>query len=193
MRRALIPLALLFGCSSGGVSGSAPAEMIMPEPEPVMAPKQAPADNESALQALGYADTERAEAGFGSGASTSRTMSEQPAEPPAPAKKRLVYYNGFMELRVTEPQQTLEQAVKKTEEAGGYVETFSDNRVVLRVPVALFRDIFDDLLALGEIVSRSVNAQDITDAYTSMELRLKTLRASRDRLIELLARARTEE
>lgn len=182
MNKWWIPLVALAACSRG----SAPADMsdfgaVQAEPAPVMVRKEAggSAVEDALLEAPADITTSPAR--------------NEAAKPAPPTQKRLVYYNGFMELRVTEPQQTLERAVQMAEDAGGYVETFAGNRIVLRVPVAVFRSIYDDMLKLGEIVSRSVNAQDITEAYTSVELRLRTLRASRDRLIELLARARTEE
>jgi hypothetical protein len=64
--------------------------------------------------------------------------------------------------------------------------------VTLRVPVAKFKDIFAKLLKLGEVVDKSITAHDVTEAFTAIELRLETARVSRDRLISLLAKARSE-
>lgn len=114
------------------------------------------------------------------------------SSPPDDAPKRKVHYNGYAKLRATQPQLVLEQVVAVAEQVGGYVENLASNSATVRVPVASFRPTVEKLLTLAELVSRSVTAQDITDAYTSVELRLKTLRSSRDRLIDLLARAKTE-
>jgi len=109
-----------------------------------------------------------------------------------PQRARMVHYNGYAKLRVTSAKQTLADAVKLGEGAGAYVEALSDTTVTLRVPVAKFRELYAALLKLGDVIDRSMTAQDVTDAFTAADLRLRTLKASRDRLIELLARARNE-
>lgn len=150
-------------------------------PRAAMAERAAPVDASGLAADLAPAEPE-----------PSPAPEAKPAPQPDPGP-RLVYYNGYGKLRVTTPAETLESAVRIVEAAGGYVETFAGNRVVLRVPVAEFRNLFDQLLGLGEVLDRSITAQDITEAFTSTQLRLRTLKASRDRLIELLARARNEQ
>jgi hypothetical protein len=108
----------------------------------------------------------------------------------APKPKRMVHYNGFLKLRVSNPTETLQQATEIADAAGGYVESLSSTTVTLRVPVAKFREIYTKLAKIGDVLSRSMTAHDVTDAFVAMDLRVKTLRASRDRLITLLARAK---
>jgi len=108
----------------------------------------------------------------------------------APRPKRMVHYNGFLKLRVSNPTETLQQATEIADAAGGYVESLSSTSVTLRVPVARFREIYTKLAKIGDVLSRSMTAHDVTDAFVAMDLRVKTLRASRDRLIALLARAK---
>ncbi len=110
---------------------------------------------------------------------------------PAPVK-RMVQYNGSIKLQATNPKEGVDRAVKLVKSVGGYVENLSGTTVTLRVPVAQFRSIFDKLLKFGDVLSRSVSAQDVTDAFTALDLRIRTLEASRDRLISLLARAKRE-
>ncbi|MEL6543213.1 MAG: DUF4349 domain-containing protein [Myxococcota bacterium] len=184
-------IALGTGCSRGGEMEAAPAVM-----DESMVGDRAPGSG-AGYNSFGDLGDE-AEAAPAEGGARAESPAEAPARTapgttaPAPAK-RLVYYNGFTQLRVTTPQDTLERAVQIAEDAGGYVESFAGTRVVLRVPVARFRPLFEQFLTLGEVLQKSVTAQDITDAFTSTQLRLKTLTASRDRLIELLARARDEQ
>ncbi len=117
-----------------------------------------------------------------------------PAAKPAPAKQqRMVHYDGYAKLKVTSPEETLDAAVRIAESAKGYVESRAGTTVSLRVPVAAIREVFDRLLELGDVMARSLKAADITDAYLAAELRLKTLRASRDRLVELLANANEQQ
>ncbi|OGR10013.1 MAG: hypothetical protein A2341_05500 [Deltaproteobacteria bacterium RIFOXYB12_FULL_58_9] len=105
-----------------------------------------------------------------------------------PEIKRMVHYNGHLKLRVTNPTETLQQASEIADEAGGYVENLTGTTVTLRVPVAEFRAVYTKLATIGDVLSRSMSAQDVTDAFVAMDLRVKTLRASRDRLIVLLGK-----
>jgi hypothetical protein len=102
----------------------------------------------------------------------------------------MVHYNGFLRLRVTNPTETLQQVSEMADAAGGYVEALTATSVTLRVPVAEFRGLFDRLAKIGDVLSRSMTAQDVTDAFIALGLRVKTLKASRARLIELLGKAK---
>ncbi|MBN1959485.1 MAG: DUF4349 domain-containing protein [Deltaproteobacteria bacterium] len=130
----------------------------------------------------------------GPGAANQREESEsiEGQEQPPAKINRMVHYNGFVKLRVTSPKETLASAAKLSETVGGYIESLTDNAITLRVPVAKFREIYAAVLKLGDVLDRSMTAEDVTDSYTYISLRLKTLKASRDRLIDLLARARKE-
>ncbi|MBC7794726.1 MAG: DUF4349 domain-containing protein [Clostridia bacterium] len=119
------------------------------------------------------------------------TLGDKPKQDEAPAK-RMVHYDGWVRVRVTDPRKTLDAAAQLAIAAGGYVERQDNTMVMLRVPVAKVRDAFTELQKLGDVLSRSLTAQDVTDSFTAAELRLKTLRASRDRLIALLATVKDE-
>jgi len=69
----------------------------------------------------------------------------------------------------------------------------SDESVTLRIPVARFRETYDAALKLGDVLQRSMTAQDVTESYQALDLRIATLKASRARLIDLLANAKTEQ
>lgn len=109
---------------------------------------------------------------------------------PAPKPKRMVHYNGFLRLKVTNVTETLQHASEIADAVGGYVENLTATSVTLRVPVAHFRETFKKIAKIGDVMSRSMTAQDVTDAFVATELRIKTLHASRDRLIALLGKAR---
>lgn len=110
--------------------------------------------------------------------------------PEAPA--RMVHYDGWMQIRVANPRETLEAAVTLTAEMGGRTERMSGNTVTLRIPVERFEEGFAALLALGDVMNKSIRADDVTEAYTAIDLRANTLRATQKRLIALIARAKDE-
>lgn len=107
--------------------------------------------------------------------------------------KRSVHYNGYARMRVTRPTEVLDQVVAMTTKQGGFVERLSSTSVTVRVPVDQFQSTFDQLVKLGDVLEKSITAQDVTDALMEIGLRLETARATRERLIALLAKARTEE
>ncbi len=115
------------------------------------------------------------------------------AGPAAPAPgPRMVFYAGHTQLRVAKVLEAVDALTALAAARGWQVERVYGNSMVLRVPVATFEESFAAVLATGEVVSKSVSADDITEAFTAVDLRLRTARSARDRLIELLARATTE-
>jgi hypothetical protein len=109
------------------------------------------------------------------------------------ARERMIHYDGFMHLRTPRPVEVVDEATRIVEDAGGYVEQLDGERAVFRVPVAEFQTVFDRLLDLGDVLDRSVTAEDVTDAFMDADLRLKIARATHQRLVELLAKAREEK
>jgi hypothetical protein len=120
------------------------------------------------------------------------TAAPDTAGPAAPAPARMVHYQGTARLRVGKEQEGVDAVVAIATAAGGGVEQQYGSTVVLRVPVAKFRETFDAILRVGEVVSKSIAAEDVTEAFMSVELRLSTATARRDRLVALLAQAKDE-
>jgi len=61
----------------------------------------------------------------------------------------------------------------------------------IRVPPDRLDALMDSVAALGDVESRSVGVEDVTERVIDAEARLNSLRASRDRLRQLLDRAAT--
>ncbi len=112
---------------------------------------------------------------------------------PKPIDRRLLHYTGFLELQVTAPAEVIAKASTLATASGGYIEHARDLHVVLRVPVARFQEIFDAVQALGTLLHKNVSVEDISDSYRDTDLRLATLRATRERLQVLLAHAKDEK
>jgi hypothetical protein len=118
-------------------------------------------------------------------------LAEQVAEE-SPAESRMVHYDGYARLRVGKLEEAADALVKLATEAGGRVEQLNRTRLVLRVPVDRFRDRFAAMLGVGDVLDKSITAQDVTEAFQSLELRLQSARAARERLQALLAKAKDE-
>ncbi len=86
------------------------------------------------------------------------------------------------------------KAVAFTEAFGGYVETKSDSgetlaRATFRVPVATFKETITKLEDSGEVLSRSVKGEDVTEDYVDVQARLANKIVLRDRIKSLLSKA----
>ncbi len=127
--------------------------------------------------------------------STAPTPEPEPGPEQAteqPAAERMVHYDGWARLRVTRVQELLDQVAAMAEELGGKVERMYSGTITVAVPVAGFEAAFAQILSLGDVMDKSITATDVTEAFTSMELRLRTAETTRTRLQALLARAEEE-
>ncbi|MEQ1569412.1 MAG: DUF4349 domain-containing protein, partial [Myxococcota bacterium] len=115
-----------------------------------------------------------------------------PAEQADQAEQRMVHYDGWMRLRVANPRDTLEAVVVAVEKLGGRTEHMAGTVITVRVPVAKFDEAWAALIAFGDVLDKSVRADDVTEQFTAMDLRARTLRETRNRLVELLARSKDE-
>ena len=60
---------------------------------------------------------------------------------------------------------------------------------VIRVPAEQLGALLDSVAALGKVGRRSISAEDVTDRVVDTEARLSALRATRDRLKQLMERS----
>lgn len=118
-----------------------------------------------------------------------------PEEPPpdeAPEAERMVHYEGYAQLRVANPVDLLDQVIAVAEAAGGRTERLYGQQVTVRVPVATFDDTWAKILALGDVMNKTVRADDVTDQFLAVDLRVSNLRTTRARLVDLLAKTTDE-
>ena len=112
----------------------------------------------------------------------------------APAEQRLLIKTAEIEVEVSDPAETMETIEKHFDGSGGYVESstvWSEEKVYMKVRVPSERlDAFLDFVGgLGDETERSIRSYDVTEQYVDIEARLKNMRALRDRLREVLAKA----
>lgn len=117
----------------------------------------------------------------------------EPSSAPAGAVDRMVHYEGYAQLRHANPSELLDRVIAVAEASGGRTERLAGATVIVRVPVAAFEQTYAQILALGDVMSKSVRADDVTDQFLAVDLRVKNLRTTRDRLVQLLARATEQE
>jgi hypothetical protein len=84
---------------------------------------------------------------------------------------------------------TIDKILDVAEAVGGHIASRKDDSVEIKVPSASFRDAMTKIEAIGGVVGRSVTADDVSEEFHDLEVRLVNLRATRIRLQEFLAKA----
>lgn len=175
-RAASEPAEASAGPSSEQVGAVAPAAAKAPPPAP-----------------RGTAHKASAGSGVASPSAASDQQAKSAGDRPKldPASAPLLIYQGALALEVPKSDMStvLERAIDVSESFGGYLVSRSDAGAELRVPSQSFRPALKALAELGHVTRRSVSAQDVSEEYHDLGVRLKNLEAVRDRLEQFLARA----
>ena len=119
-----------------------------------------------------------------------RPAGERPAGPSAP----LLIYVGDLAMLVVEEAalpKTIDSIIDTAESLGGYLAGRKDTSVQVRVPSSRFRESLQLLEKLGEITHRSVTADDVSEQYSDLEVRLANLKATQKRLHDFLSKSGT--
>jgi hypothetical protein len=149
------------------------------------------------MAVLGAALVVLAVAGCSGGSDDSGGAPSATTTPAAAGAERQVVSTASLRVRVGDVRGAIQRAVAVVEGAGGYVgeqqvelEGSERAEVTFRVPPAALPTVLDRIGGLGRVLDRSSKAQDVTEQVVDSEGRLKTLRASADRLRALIADAR---
>ena len=108
----------------------------------------------------------------------------------APARpKRLIVYTAQYLLSVYDLDDSSKRIIKLAEDSGGYVSTQTNELVRVRVPADTFREMVEKLEAIGRILHKELNAQDVTEQHTDLSLRLAAKKKYLETLQKLLEKA----
>lgn len=102
----------------------------------------------------------------------------------------LLIYTAELYLSVFEVQQTQRAVVQIATELHGFLSYQDDQKVIIRVPAASFRDALTRVEAVGDVTHRNIQAMDVSEEFRDLNIRLRNAEAVRDRLEALLAQAR---
>lgn len=101
----------------------------------------------------------------------------------------VLIYTAQFTMGVFEVNTSLTQIEELARELGGFLSRRTDNAITIRVPVRTFDGALRRIEKLGDVLNRNVTAQDVTEEFRDIEVRLRNARAVRDRLEQLLAKA----
>ncbi len=114
-------------------------------------------------------------------------------QPPETDEGRHIIYTAGMRVAVFNLEDAMATAESIPERHGGYVQSMSNNQIVLRIPSKNLRTVMTSLAGYGNVEQRWLNSQDVTAEYTDIESRLKALEKTHAQLLDLLEKARTVE
>ncbi len=181
----LLFLVLLGACQGPSVFGERAA------PGLTVAADEAPAQSDPATNPLAGAFFNDASDGDIRGRSTS---SPAGADPSAPVRReRLLIYRGDLRVEVARADDAAREFLTKVVEWGGYLQSQQGALLVVRLPTTKFDAAFAAIRAAGRVLSESRQANDVTEEFVDLGLRIDTARKSRERLVEVLKKAEKVE
>lgn len=101
----------------------------------------------------------------------------------------MLIYTAQITMAVFEVNASLAKVETIGRDLGGFLAKRDDRSVTIRVPAARFEEAVKRIEDVGDMLHRNVSAQDVTEEFRDLEIRLKSARAVQQRLTELLARA----
>lgn len=103
----------------------------------------------------------------------------------------VIIFQGDVKMLAEEEAipKTIDRIVDLAEQAGGHIAARKDTSVQVKVPSAKFRETLSKIDELGGVTSRSVGADDVSEEFHDLEVRLTNLRATRARLQDFMTKA----
>ena len=94
-------------------------------------------------------------------------------------------------LRISSPDvaAALRRATGIARQFGGYASSVNDRGATLKIPVGNAETALAELEKLGQVSSRNIQAQDVTDSMFDLEMRISNLEKLRLRLTELVEKS----
>jgi TfoX/Sxy family transcriptional regulator of competence genes len=108
-------------------------------------------------------------------------------------QERMVNYTGNITMQSSEPESLIDTVAERAKAKGGSVGNRRNGYISLQIPVAEFKNFFNQILTLGRVSSKNISASDITEAYSDNAARLRIAESTLARLQQLLAAAKTEQ
>ena len=112
---------------------------------------------------------------------------------------RKIIQSTSVDIEVEEVGGSFQDIIRIAETAGGFVASSSfSNRdeeqiadVTIRVPATQYQSVLARIRGMGTVTTESSDANDVTEEYTDLQARLRTLNATEQRYLELLGQANT--
>ena len=145
------------------------------------------------LQAgLGLGEQEIARGGLAAPAEP-MTADTEPVPTMSAVDPRKVIYTGNLQIATADPEAAVQRTRELAESVGGYMQQMTGSGIVVRVPAEKFDETVAAVEQFGVLVDKDISAQDVTEQYEDLTIRLTNARALMTKLQNLLDRAQTVE
>ena len=102
---------------------------------------------------------------------------------------RKVVYTGQFCVAVGDVAVSIQATKALADKLGGYMLRMTTNTIVIRVPADKFDAAVAELNRMGTVLNKEISAQDVTDQYMDLEMRLKNAKATQQKLLALLEKS----
>ncbi len=114
--------------------------------------------------------------------------------PKAPvATERLLIQRGQVQVEVVRPEGSAREFLAKVKAAGGYLQQQAGGVLTVRLPAGEFDAMFAAVKAMGRVLAEQRQADDVTEEFVDLGIRIDNARKARDRLLEILQKAEKVE
>lgn len=107
----------------------------------------------------------------------------------ATARSPLLIYTADITIAVFEVNASLGQVDALAREIGGFLARRTDTEITIRIPANRFDEAVKRIEKIGDMLHRNVVAEDVTEEFRDLDIRLRSARAVQERLTQLLAKA----
>jgi len=111
-----------------------------------------------------------------------------PVADPA-ARERMLIQTGQVRVEVPHPDELMASFRAQVVAWGGHLQSQADTTLTVRVPASRFDEAFEWVKRSGRVLSESRQAQDVTEEFLDLGIRIENARRSRERLLEILQKA----
>ena len=162
-----------------------PAPMAPSQPAPAAAPASPPAPG-AVARSTSAPSTPATPGTPAKGADTRSAKNGGPS-----TRAPVIIYQGELRMSADEDAipKTIDKIIDIAEGLGGHISGRKDLSVTIKIPSASFREAMTKIDGIGGVVGRSVTADDVSEEFHDLEVRLGNLRSTRTRLQEFLGKA----
>ncbi len=109
------------------------------------------------------------------------------------ATERKILYSAALSLTVETPETANLHIREIAKKYDGYASEIGSYRTVIRVKSTQLNEAIEEISKLGKVTYKNIKSQDVTTEYRDYQIRLENAEKSREKYLELLAKAENVE
>jgi hypothetical protein len=107
----------------------------------------------------------------------------------AKADARMLIQRGEVHVEVAQPDEAARRFLAAVTAWGGHLQSQQGATYTVRLPAARFEEAFTWLREAGRVLDESRQADDVTEEFVDLGIRLDNAKKGRERLLEILQKA----